>query len=258
MKNNCITLFFIFYFLGLYAQEKTIQIAVDPFGNRYEIFLEKILKYSKTDALLFSNGFPQYGNIHHLDITNPLQPSLFFFDTQKILIIDNTLSSQSSPIDLSQPLSNGVIPYYTAGCVSANSGFWAFDNVQKKIIRFDLYGQTLFELANLSAYHPIASWNILWMQESNNQLFLRDENYLHCFDFTGFYQQSIPQPFYPSFAHAGTIFEINQDGLHTIFPNFFKIPIHVQSDSPFTISNNKYYDSHQYRNGIDLEEFVNK
>lgn len=132
MKTNFSLIFLFVQFYWMFAQDKPIQLAVDPFGNRYDVFSEKILKYNKTDALLFSNGFPQYGNIHHLDITNPLQPSLFFFDTQKILIIDNTLSSQSSPIDLSQPLSNGVIPYYTAGCVSANSGFWAFDNVQKK------------------------------------------------------------------------------------------------------------------------------
>jgi hypothetical protein len=242
----------------LLAQIKPLQLAVDPFGNRYEVYQEKVLKFDAADALLFHNGFPQCGSIHHLDITNPLKPCLFFFDTQKILCIDNTLSGQNLPIDLSKTLSNGILPYYTAGCVSANGGFWCFDNVQKKIIRMDIFGQTLFELANLHTYLAKASWNILWMQESNNQLFLRDENYLHCFDFTGSYQQSIEQIFYPTFAYQGNIFEINPNGLHIIFPLFIPIPNIRKSYPPFTIANGKYFDAQTAKEGVNIQEFVNK
>jgi len=259
MKINILFILQLFYSLPcLLAQNRPIQIAIDAFGNRYEVFQENIKKYDASGGLLFTNGFPQMGLIDHLDITNPLQPCIFFFDTQKILSIDNTLSSQNTPIDLSQKLHNGVLPYYTAGCVSANGGFWCFDNIQKKIIRMDVFGQTLFELANLNAYHPMASWNILWMQESKNQLFLRDENHLHCFDFTGSYLQSIHQPFYPSAASKGNVFELNPTGLYMVYPTKMLIPIHDSTTPPFTIANGNYYDFERYLIGVNIQEFVNK
>jgi len=240
------------------GQDVIRQICLDPTGFRYEVYDYKILKKNSRNEILFSNDFPQLGKIDHLDIINPLQPCLFFMDNQKILVLDNTLSNQNNPIDLSQPLGNGVFPYYTAACASASSGFWAFDNVQKKIIRLDPYGQTLFELAQLQSYFPAANWNILWMQESDNQLFLRDHDYLHHFDFTGAYLDSTPMIYSSTATCDGHVFELSKNELWMIYPNHVQIPLTAAIKEPFAIVQWKVFDSGAFSKGIDIKEFVNK
>jgi hypothetical protein len=256
-----ISLLFIHLFWAtiiLQSQVEIRQICMDPTGFRYEVYDSKIVKKNSRDEILFSNDFPQLGKIDHLDIINPLQPCLFFMDNQKILVVDNTLSFQNNPIDLSQPLDNGVLPYYTAACAAASSGFWAFDNVQKKIIRLDPYGQKLFELAQLQGYFPAANWNILWMQESNNELFLRDNDYLHHFDFTGAYLDSTLRGYAVTAVCDGNVFELSQNELWMIYPNQIKIPLTPAIKEPFTIVHWKAFDSGAFSKGIDIKEFVNK
>ncbi len=256
-----ISLFFIhLLFLAnlVNGQDVIRQICLDPTGFRYEVYDSKIVKLNSHDEILFSNDFPQLGKIDHMDITNLLQPCLFFLDNQKILVVDNTLSHQNNPIDLSQPLDNGVLPYYTAACAAASGGFWAFDNIQKKILRLDPYGQKLFELAQLPAYFPAANWNILWMQESENQLFLRDNDYLHHFDFTGAYLDSTPRGYSATVVCDGNVFELSQNELWMIYPNQIKIPLTTAIKEPFAIVHWKVFDSCAFSKGIDIKEFVNK
>lgn len=240
------------------GQSDPIQIEVDAIGNLYLLYSDKIEKRDSQGQLLFSNSYNQYGQMNQLDITNALQPFVYFKTTNKILYLDNTMSVQSSVLDLYQlPLELGNA-YITQVCGARNGGIWCFDNAQKKIYRLDKWGGLIFEIPNLTSYSPLASWNVLWMRESQNTLFLRDEKFLHVFDFTGAFIDSRIMTYHPTAAQGKTLWECRDHTLWYIYPTEMKISSVGNINTPFCIQNGKCFSLDFLPTGKDIKEFVNK
>lgn len=241
-----------------FGQTNLVQIEVDALGNQYYLFPDKLEKRDAQGQLLFSNSYNQYGDMDVFDITNPLQPFVYFKSSNKIIYLDNTLSVQSSVVDLYHLAEEMGSAFITQTCGARNGGIWCFDNAQKKIYRLDKWGGIIFDIPNLSSFSPLASWNILWMQESQNTLFLRDEKFIHVFDFTGAFIDSRLAHYYPTSAHGKSLFECRGDELWCCYPSDIKIKSVGPISLPFCIQNGKCYSLNQLPGGKDIEEFVNK
>ena len=103
-------------------------IEVDNQENIYTVSENSIYKYDSNLNLLCSYSQNYYGEISSLDVSNIFKILVFFNDFSKIIILDNNLS-EISEIDLSFTDFSDI----QLICSSSQSGFWIYDNSDKKI-----------------------------------------------------------------------------------------------------------------------------
>jgi len=104
----------------------------DNIGNIYTVDSDySIRKYSDQGKLIARVNFKIYGDLAHIDASNPFEVYLHYRDQQRLVIIDNLLSIRGE-IDLSS-ISNVEI---SALCRSYDNGFWCFDGGTAKLIKY--------------------------------------------------------------------------------------------------------------------------
>lgn len=167
------------------------QFAIDQLGNYYFLEGRTIEKRDQHGNLLFKNSELDYGNIYSIDLTNPLQPLLFYKDQGKIAFLDNTLSLQGSVIDLFD------YGFGQIECVGGSRGdaYWLWDVSSTELIRVNRQFVKQNSSGNLSQLlgrqiHPTQ------IQEAGNNLYVTDPSFgVMVFDIYGNYRSSIPLEF---------------------------------------------------------------
>lgn len=167
------------------------QFAMDQIGHYYFIEGRTIEKRDERGNLLFKNSELDYGNIHSIDLTNPLQPIIFYKEQGKIAFLDNTLSLQGSIIDLFD------YGFGQIECMGGSRGdaYWLWDVSSTELVRVNRQFVRKSSSGNLSQMlgreiHPTQ------IQESGNNLYVTDPAYgVMIFDVYGNYRSSIKLQF---------------------------------------------------------------
>jgi hypothetical protein len=160
----------------------------DAMGNVYIGMDNTLKKYSPTQvqAAYYSNAF--LGNIHSVDVTDPLRILLFFKDHNQIVWVDNFLSEIRSPVRLDDL----GIDQVELVCSSSQGGFWAFNSLNNQLQYFDV---------NLTLVHESPTLNLLtgpdinptYMTEKSRFLYLNvPGNGILVFDRFGNYSRTLP------------------------------------------------------------------
>ncbi|MFM1998870.1 MAG: hypothetical protein RL204_817 [Bacteroidota bacterium] len=160
---------------------------MDEIGNYYFINGQVIEKRDSKGNLLFRNSELNQGRIDHLDLTNPLQPFVFFKDQGKLLILDNTLSVQGEQIDLFEK------GFGQVECIGGSRGdaYWIWDVSKTELIKVDKQFNQLNTSGNISmllgkTLHPSQ------IIEKGNELYLFDKaEGVFVFDIYGNYKSSL-------------------------------------------------------------------
>ena len=79
------------------------------------------------------NSLNSFGPISHIDAFSSLKPMLFSRQQGNLVLLDNTLSVQASPIAL--PRSG--YPQVSQACMSVRNAFWLFDERELALVRVD-------------------------------------------------------------------------------------------------------------------------
>jgi hypothetical protein len=145
---------------------------VDEAGNIYLVInesqLKKIDHYG--DSVAVFNNVKKYGNIHSVDVTNPLKILVYYKTTSTIVILDRLLSVRQV-IDLRK--SN--IQQAKAVRLSYDNNIWLFDELESKIKKLDENGKVLFQSADLRNVFTVApSFHSIF--DNNGSLYLYDSN----------------------------------------------------------------------------------
>lgn len=188
---------------------------MDVTGNRYIWNGSEVIKKEKATRLEFRNNFLSSGNIKQLDLNQPMRPVLFFEDTQQLIFADNTLSPMSI-LELS-PLNLGWIVQI---CTSKWGGIWVWDNSQKTLYKIDKNGAIILSIPNFSNSAYLSDWEVKWMAEDGNHLFIRDNAHLLVLDILGGIEQCIAvSAFNPTWLVNGEIWESNGQNLQCLYPS---------------------------------------
>ena len=120
--------------------------SVDEAGNIYLVINESQLKKidRNGDSIAVFNNVKKSGNIHSVDVTNPLKILVYYKTTSTIVILDRLLSVRQV-IDLRK--SN--IQQVKAIKLSYDNNIWLFDELESKIKKLDENGKVLFQSADL-------------------------------------------------------------------------------------------------------------
>ncbi len=102
----------------------------DPIGNIYWYNRGDVTKYSPLGVELNRFSTRDFGEISHIDATNPLKILVVFQEFSKALILDASLG-RNSIIDFT----SSNMPFVKLICISRENGFWIFDPVDKRIKR---------------------------------------------------------------------------------------------------------------------------
>ncbi|CAN5335821.1 hypothetical protein BH10BAC1_BH10BAC1_05000 [soil metagenome] len=191
---------FIFFFLtsASFAQNeykliKTIETTADYFttdnqNNIYIVKADELSKYDKTGKLLYKYSNKNLGTITFVDASNMLRVLLFYKDFSQIVYLDNTLSQNGEPINIS------LLNIYQAplACSSYDNGIWVYDQQTFSIFRYDKTLQNIRQtnlngLANDSIIQPSG------ILEYDNKLYLNNpRSGIMIFDIYGTYSKTIP------------------------------------------------------------------
>jgi hypothetical protein len=139
----------------------------DPMGNVYIVKKNTLKKFSNQhkQAAYYTNAF--LGNIHTVDVSDPLRILIFYKDYNQVVWVDNFLSEIRSPIRLDDL----GIDQVQLVCSSAQGGFWVFNSLNNQLQYFDV---------NLQLVHESPTLNMLtgpdidptYMTEKSRQLYL--------------------------------------------------------------------------------------
>jgi hypothetical protein len=158
-------------------EKKAKSLKVDKLGFIYILTNRNTInKYDKSGKILFEYNNTLYGEIHDLDVSNPMKIIVFFQDFQVIELVDNTLV----------PLRTYTLLDYDFAevrCVSMSNDnqFWIYDAGKLKLFKMDINGNILMESNNLVAESGL-SIDIQQIKEESNYIVLRDPSKLILLD----------------------------------------------------------------------------
>jgi len=160
----------------------------DPMGNVYIIKNNHLVKFVQdyTQAAEYTNLF--LGNIHSIDVSDPLRILMYYKDHNQVVWVDNYLSEIRSPIWLD----NLGVDQAQLVCSSNQGGFWIFNGLNNQLQYFDV---------NLEFVHESIALNSLtgpdiqptYMLEKSRNVYLNVPGFgILVFDRFGNYSKTIP------------------------------------------------------------------
>ncbi len=189
---NTLFIYILFLLIQTFTFEKTIptkasDFMLDELGNIYFIQNTSLERLNAVGTTTFRTSELNFGNIEHLDVTNPLKPFIYYKDINKLVVLDNTLSQQGEAVDM---FCSG---YEQVEMVAGSRGdaFWLWDSRNSELIRVDQNFKKLTSTGNLSVLlskeiHPAQ------LLERGDQLYMRDTlNGVFVFDVYGTYRTTL-------------------------------------------------------------------
>lgn len=151
------------------AQIQGDQVCIDNLGSAFIIKGDQLFKLKENGQAFRQYSNKSLGNIHSIDVKNPLKILLFYKDFSRLVFLDNTITENGSPIFLE----DYNLEFSSIACSSYDNGFWIFDPVQYRLVRFNQNLQISSQVLNLN---QILGKKIqpIFMLEQENHLFLSD------------------------------------------------------------------------------------
>ncbi|MBI4946832.1 MAG: hypothetical protein HY840_10590 [Bacteroidetes bacterium] len=166
----------------------SVSFTTDNLGNAYIVAGNIVEKYSPEGNFLKSYSDNNLGKISLLDANNPMKLLLFYEPFQQMIILDNTLTPSTDPIQFQSMGYNQI----SLLCSSHNNGTWIYDKQNAELIRFDQSFQKINQRGNVSQ-QLLTEINPNFLIEKNNRVFLNDSTKgIFVFDIYGTYNKTIP------------------------------------------------------------------
>lgn len=144
----------------------------DELGNLYILNGNDLNVFDRTGKPSAHNSLNTFGPITGLDAFYSLKPMIFSRPQGRLAVLDNTLSFQGSPLDLSRR----GFPQVTLACSSVQSRFWFFDDRGLTIQRVD---GRLVEVASTGRLDQLLSFSPqpTYMEEADGRLYVVDPDH---------------------------------------------------------------------------------
>jgi hypothetical protein len=126
---------------------------VDDLGNLYVYDNYELRRYNRDKELTATFSSREFGPIGSLDVVDPLRPALFYPMFTKIIELDQSLS-----ISATWSPEIGARASSLIGSRSAGQGYWIYDDLDRRPVKFDQNGKPLLQGTSLSS---IESGNVL-------------------------------------------------------------------------------------------------
>lgn len=159
----------------------------DELGNLYTLLGDELILYNKQGIPGLRNSVKVFGKITNIDAFYSMKPMVFSREQGMLAVLDNTLSVQGSPIDLSRDF-----PQVVLAAMSVQNNFWLFDERELSILRVDGQLRPLADTGRLDQLLGFTPRPVS-MHEHDSWLYVNDPaNGILVFDLFGTYARTIP------------------------------------------------------------------
>lgn len=163
-------------------------LITDHIGRMYLTQGHELFLYSAEGKLMYQFSDLSRGEITHLDVRNPLKLLLFYPDYGQVAFLDNTLSATQEIIELNQL----GLELAQLACTSFDNGFWVYDPVSFRLVRYDQALNVTNEVSNINVLTQL-ELNPTQMVEHDSWLYMNDPSHgVFVFDSFGTYTKLIP------------------------------------------------------------------
>ncbi len=175
----------------------------DELDNLYLVDGVEIRMWNKQGKEQFSYSKNSLGTISDVDLSRSLKPLVFYAGISTLVVLDNTLSVQGSPVDLSDyGLSQAELI-----CNSVNANYWFYDGSRNELIRTDKSFRKVTNTGNLARLLGIRL-NPTQMLEFRERLFLNAPSHgILVFDIFGSHMKTLP-------IKDATHFQVSSESIH--------------------------------------------
>ncbi len=183
---------------------------VDYQGNFFLGFEDgKLLKYSPEGEVLENFSLSNYSSITSIDVQNNLKPFLFYFDNQRITILD-----RFSSVPKNYLLSDLGLEIGMATCPAPDGDFWIIENNPQRLKKIDPLLQTTVLEVQIQVGDSIKR-----MQAYQNILIIGNEKGIKVLDqFGGVIQDLEIEGFIDFQIQKGSLYSITKEEIIEIDP----------------------------------------
>ncbi|MFB6258085.1 MAG: hypothetical protein ABEH38_05275 [Flavobacteriales bacterium] len=144
----------LFTFLAVPAQKDELlfrlekeheSFRTDELDNIYLIDGVEISMWNKEGKHQYDYSKNSLGSITDVDLSRALKPLVFYAGLSTLVVLDNTLSVQGRPVDLSRY----GLDQAELVCNSVNSHYWFYDGSRNELIRTDRSFRKVLETGDL-------------------------------------------------------------------------------------------------------------
>ncbi len=160
----------------------------DELGNLYTVRGNDLDLFDRQGLHKAHNSLNAFGLISRIDAYSSMKPIIYSRNQGQFALLDNTLSMQGAPMDLSR----SGYPQVTLVCTSVQGRFWFFDERDMALIRVD---GKLQELANTGRLDQLLSFTPqpTYMEEAEGRLYMVDPDHgVLVFDLFGTFVRTLP------------------------------------------------------------------
>lgn len=192
-------LLFILLVFGLTANGQDLKLqrtvkghfdymTTDQLGRLYLARGHELFLYYPDGEMKYRFSDLSRGEITHLDTRNPMKLLLFYPGYSQIVFLDNTLSRSHPSVDLNTL----NLELAQLACTSFDNGFWVYDPVSFRLLRFDQGLKITNEVSNINQLVGL-DINPIQMVEAENWVYMNDPKFgVFVFDSFGTYSRLIP------------------------------------------------------------------
>jgi hypothetical protein len=166
-------------------------MTTDHLGQVYLTRGSEIFLHTTDGKMLYQFSDLSYGRIGSIDTRNPMKLLVFYPDFSRIVFLDNTLSKNR---EQSLRLDRINLSLVQLVCASFDNGFWAYDPVYFRLLRFDQQMNVTNSIENVN---QLVGRDIdpNQMLEEGDWLYLCDpKRGIFRFDIFGTYSKLFPIP----------------------------------------------------------------
>lgn len=148
-------------------------VQIDNFNNVYFVGENALVKQTNDSEFIYNNRL--LGQIHIVDVFNPLKVNLFYRDFNTVVVLDNRLS------EISKINFNTTKPYRIISHISTGNDntIWCFNQNTQELELFD-YRTNTTKAKTL----PIAE-NVIQITSNYNTCWVLTKNYLYVYNYFG-------------------------------------------------------------------------
>lgn len=176
------------YKLAAVIPGKADMITTDNLGSLYIVHNDVINKHNSTGLLLQAYSNKSFGQVTHVDVSNPMKPMLFYRDLAQVIFLDNMMAQQGAPVRFAEE----EFPDVQLAAVSRENGLWIYVSQNSELIRLNEQLQITHRTGNLAQVLGM-SISPNYLVEQNNRVFLNSPSEgVLIFDVFGTYYKTLP------------------------------------------------------------------
>jgi hypothetical protein len=220
-------------------QQKSDFITTDVLSNIYLINGASVTKYSSTGDSLYTTNFNAIRGVEYFDASQALKMYAVNFSFNALMVLDNTLTTQNSPISFNKI----PVEQVSLFCASNfNNTVWIFDGINMQLIKTDQNFRVINSSINFYSNQQLTGIPN-YMTESDNLLYINiPENGIKVFNQNCNFIQSIPLKIEKKFlVRNSKIYYLEHGKLHYYnLKEFYagEVPVAIENIEDFSIEKN--------------------